>query len=266
MTVWPPQLTVSVLPAAAPVPVRPTTTGVPSEASAALMPPPPFSGIAVIDGAAGASVLAVRNTSVPPAPSDVVSTCQGAEALVMPLNCRTAPSDSVTVPVVPEPICPDVTVTVSPIMWTRLVAVRVLPTSRPTIESLNPLAALLVSASSPSDPRKVKVFPSPGSVLSCRTDAGVLPMANTSPELLPIAVLKVRLPPIAVIWFAAPVPDMVSAPAIVPKPLSDPLDVVVPNEMPLVSVRKPPAIRIVPLVTFCVAPMTNAPESPISSV
>ena len=45
MTVWLPQLMVSVSPAAAPVPVRPTTTGVPFEASAALMPPPPFSGI-----------------------------------------------------------------------------------------------------------------------------------------------------------------------------------------------------------------------------
>ena len=40
MTVWPPQLMLSVSPAAAPVPVRPTTTGVPFEASAALMPPP----------------------------------------------------------------------------------------------------------------------------------------------------------------------------------------------------------------------------------
>ena len=45
MTVWPPQLMLSVSPAAAPVPARPTTTGVPFEASAALMPPPPFSGI-----------------------------------------------------------------------------------------------------------------------------------------------------------------------------------------------------------------------------
>ena len=45
MTVWPPQLMVSVSPAAAPVPARPTTTGVPFEASPALMPPPPFSGI-----------------------------------------------------------------------------------------------------------------------------------------------------------------------------------------------------------------------------
>ena len=59
MTVWPPQLMVSVSPATAPVPVRPTTTGVPSEASLALMPPPPFSGIEVIDGAAGATVSTV---------------------------------------------------------------------------------------------------------------------------------------------------------------------------------------------------------------
>ena len=59
MTVWLPQLMVSLSPATAPVPVRPTTTGVPSEASAALMPPPPFSGIAVIDGAAGAAVSMV---------------------------------------------------------------------------------------------------------------------------------------------------------------------------------------------------------------
>ena len=59
MTVWLPQLTVSVSPAAAPVPDRPTTTGVPSEASPALMPPPPFSAIEVIDGAVGAAVSMV---------------------------------------------------------------------------------------------------------------------------------------------------------------------------------------------------------------
>ena len=59
MTVWLPQLMVSVSPAAAPVPVRPTTTGVPFEASPALMPPPPFSGIEVIDGAVGAAVSMV---------------------------------------------------------------------------------------------------------------------------------------------------------------------------------------------------------------
>ena len=59
MTVWPPQLTVSVSPAAAPVPASPTTTGVPSEASPALMPPPLFSAIEVIDGAVGAAVSTV---------------------------------------------------------------------------------------------------------------------------------------------------------------------------------------------------------------
>ena len=59
MTVWPPQLTVSVSPAAAPVPARPTTTGVPFEASPALMPPPLFSAIEVIDGAVGAAVSMV---------------------------------------------------------------------------------------------------------------------------------------------------------------------------------------------------------------
>ena len=75
---------VSVSPATAPVPVRPTTTGVPSEASLALMPPPPFSGIEVIVGAAGAT----RKTSVPPAESDLASTCQDPEALVMPLKLQ----------------------------------------------------------------------------------------------------------------------------------------------------------------------------------
>jgi hypothetical protein len=185
----------------------------------------------------------------------------------MPLKFRTAPSDSVTVPVVPKPIRPDVTVTVvSPSMSTRFVGVRVLATSRPTIESLNPFAALLVSASSPADPRKVKAFPFPGSALSCRSDAAVLPMENTSPELLPMEVVKVRLPPVAVMVFAVPVPNNVSAPTTVPKPLSDPLELVVPNEMPLMSVSVPPAIRIVPAVTFCVAPMVNAPMGPISSV
>ena len=46
-------------PATAPVPDRPTTTGVPFEASPALMPPPPFSVIEVIDGAVGAAVSTV---------------------------------------------------------------------------------------------------------------------------------------------------------------------------------------------------------------
>ena len=64
MTVWPPQLTVSVSPATAPVPVRPTTTGVPSEASPALMPPPLFSVIEVIDGAVGATVSTVTEIAV----------------------------------------------------------------------------------------------------------------------------------------------------------------------------------------------------------
>ena len=54
MTAWPPQFTVSVSPDVAPVPDRLTTTGVPSEASLALMPPPPLSVIEVIDGAVGA--------------------------------------------------------------------------------------------------------------------------------------------------------------------------------------------------------------------
>ena len=75
MTVWPPQLMVSVSPAAAPVPARPTTTGVPSEASPALMPPPPFSGIELIDGAVGAAVsmvtawLAVLAPTLPAVPT-----------------------------------------------------------------------------------------------------------------------------------------------------------------------------------------------------
>ena len=69
MTVWPPQLMLSLSPAAAPVPVRPTTTGVPFEASAALMPPPPFSGIAVIDGAAGATVSTPWAMSAPTPPA-----------------------------------------------------------------------------------------------------------------------------------------------------------------------------------------------------
>ena len=59
---------VSLSPAAAPVPVRPTTTGVPSEASLALMPPPPFSGIAVIVGAAGATVSMVTWNAVEAGP------------------------------------------------------------------------------------------------------------------------------------------------------------------------------------------------------
>ncbi len=81
-----------------------------------------------------------------------------------------------------------------------------------------------------------------------------------------MAVLKVRLPPSAVIVFAVPLPDLVSGPVTVPKPLSDPLNAAAPNEMPRASVSKPPAIRIVPLVTFCEALMTNAPKGPISSV
>ena len=57
----------------------------------------------------------------------------------MPLKCRTAPSDSVTVPVSPVPTCPDVTVMFgTPRIWTKFVGVRVLPTLRPTIEFVEP--------------------------------------------------------------------------------------------------------------------------------
>ena len=61
MTIWLPQLTVSVSPAAAPVPDRLTTTGVPFAASMALTPPPLFSAIEVIDGAVGATVSTVTD-------------------------------------------------------------------------------------------------------------------------------------------------------------------------------------------------------------
>ena len=75
LTVWPPQLMVSVSPATAPLPVRSTTTGVPSEASMALMPPPLFSGIDVIVGAVGETVstvtawLAVLAPTLPAVPT-----------------------------------------------------------------------------------------------------------------------------------------------------------------------------------------------------
>ena len=89
---------------------------------------------------------------MPVPPSGAVLTNQGPEALVIPLNFRVAPSDSVTFP------CADTDLTrrdrdgciiknVDQVGGHEGTA-----TSRPTIESLNPLAALLVSASSPLIP------------------------------------------------------------------------------------------------------------------
>ena len=98
MTVWPPQLTVSVSPAAAPVPVRPTTTGVPFEASPALMPPPPFSGIEVIDGAAGATVSTVTDVADELALALPAASVSLAVTLNVPWPCAViVPAGTVTV-------------------------------------------------------------------------------------------------------------------------------------------------------------------------
>ena len=72
-------------PAAAPVPVRPTTTGVPSEASPALMPPPPFSAIEVIDGAVGATVSTVTDVADELAPALPTASVSRAVTLNVPL-------------------------------------------------------------------------------------------------------------------------------------------------------------------------------------
>ena len=87
MTVWPPQLTVSVSPAAAPVPARPTTTGVPFEASTALMPPPLFSAIDVIDGAVGATVSTVTDVANELALTLPAASVSLAVTLNVPLPC-----------------------------------------------------------------------------------------------------------------------------------------------------------------------------------
>ena len=75
------------LPATAPVPARPTTTGVPFEASPALMPPPPFSTIDVIDGATGATVSTVTGTAVELAPALPAASVSRAVTLNVPWPC-----------------------------------------------------------------------------------------------------------------------------------------------------------------------------------
>ena len=103
MTVWLPQLIVSVSPAAAPVPARPTTTGVPFEASAALMPPPLFSAIDVIDGAVGATVSTVTGVAVELAPALPAASVSAAVTLNVPWPCAViVPAGTVTVALLPE--------------------------------------------------------------------------------------------------------------------------------------------------------------------
>ena len=94
---------VSVSPATAPVPVRPTTTGVPSEASLALMPPPPFSVIEVIDGAAGATVSTVTEVGVEFALALPAASVSLAVTLNVPLPCAViVPAGTVTVALLAE--------------------------------------------------------------------------------------------------------------------------------------------------------------------
>ena len=94
---------VSLSPAAAPVPVRPTTTGVPSEASLALMPPPPFSGIAVIDGAAGATVSTVTKVGAESGLGLPAASVSMAVTSNVPWPCAViVASGTVTVALLPE--------------------------------------------------------------------------------------------------------------------------------------------------------------------
>ena len=96
-------MTVSVSPATAPVPVRPTTTGVPSEASAALMPPPLFSAIDVIDGAVGATVSTVTDVADELAPALPAASVSPAVTLNVPWPCAViVASGTVTVALLPE--------------------------------------------------------------------------------------------------------------------------------------------------------------------
>ena len=90
-------------PAAAPVPDRLTTTGVPFEASPALMPPPLFSVIEVIDGAVGATVSTVTGAAVEFAPALPAASVSRAVTLNVPLPCAViVPAGTVTVALPPE--------------------------------------------------------------------------------------------------------------------------------------------------------------------
>ena len=82
-------------------------------------------------------------------------------------------------------------------------------------------------------------------------------IAATSPA--PNVPVRSSVPPEAVMVSAAPVPAAVRFAATVPKPLSVPLDVVVPKLSPEASVSVPPAITMVPPVTFCAAPIVRLP-------
>ena len=186
------------------------------------------------------------------------------EVLVMSVRFNVSPSESVTLPLVPKPVPPDVTVTPEvPRISKKLVGtVPLLPTFIPAMFVLT--TTPLVVARSPAEPRNVNVFPVPGAVSSCKEDAALLSISNTSPELAATALTSVRVPPVAVMVSAVPLPDRVNPASTVPKPLSEPFDVPVPNVMFFLSVMLPPVILIVPRVTFCCSSIVSL--DPTSSV
>ena len=70
----------------------------PFEASPALMPPPPFSGIEVIDGAVGATVSTVTGVAVEFAPALPATSVSRAVTSNVPLPCVViVPAGTVTV-------------------------------------------------------------------------------------------------------------------------------------------------------------------------
>ena len=103
MTVWPPQTTVARVTRHRPGARRPTTTGVPFEASAALIPPPLFSAIDVIDGGVGATVSTVTGVADELTLALPAASVSLAVTLTVPWPCAVIVDEgAVTVALLPE--------------------------------------------------------------------------------------------------------------------------------------------------------------------
>ena len=106
-----------------------------------------------------------------------------------------------------------------------------------------------------------------GAASRCKSDAGVPSISNSSPTACSMMSVNVRLPPIASITLLC-CPSVVDRrPVTVPKPRRNPPEVLSPKFNPPVGASStPPDILIVPLVTSCLALISNVAKRPISSV
>src|SRR6185369_10774981 len=129
VTDWPPQFTVSVSPATAPVPPIDTFTVVPFEASLELMPPPAFSGIELIVVAVGALRSTVTVDTVDSVPTLPAWSVTREVTLTVPSPCATIVAAGTVTAAVPAVMSDAVSVYVTD--WPPQFTVSVSPATAP---------------------------------------------------------------------------------------------------------------------------------------